>query len=275
MKKIFLIIFLITISISCEDPVDVDVPNGTPNLVIDASLEFTKRDDGSLDLDEDRIRLTMSAPFFDLSVPTVSNATVFITNLTRDLILNFEESSFEPGTYRTFEGSSSWNFDDEYELTVIYDNQTYKATTKLIPTVPIDSVKQGTKTLFDDDDTEVIIAFTDNGERDDYYLFDFDFSLFLTSEDRFYQGQEFEFSYFYEDVALTQDVTIKILGIDQEYFEYVSLLIDQSEQEGGNPFLAPPAVLRGNITNTSNEKNPPFGYFNLSEVDRINFTIQK
>lgn len=275
MKKIFIIILLTAICVSCEDVVDVDVPNGAPNLVIDASLEFITRSDGFLDLDEDRIRLTMSAPFFDRSVPTVSNATVFITNLSQDLVLNFEESSFEPGTYRTFEGASSWNFNDEYELTVIHDNQTYKATSKLTPTVPIDNVRQGTTTLFDDDDTEVIISFTDIGERDDYYLFDFDFSLFLTSEDRFYQGQQFEFSYFYEDMASTQDVTIKILGIDKEYFEYVSLLIDQSEQEGGNPFLAPPAVLRGNITNTTNENNPPFGYFNLSEVDKVDFTIQK
>ena len=71
-----------------------------------------------------------------------------------------------------------------------------------------------------------------------------------------------------------QDVTIKILGIDERYFNYSSILIEQSEQDGGNPFQTPPAVLRGNILNTTNPDNYPLGYFNLSEANRSQFTIE-
>ncbi len=271
MKNLIYILALTFIFTSCEDVVDVDVPTGEPRLVIDASFEFFLNETpiGT----RNSIRLTQSAPFFGNEIPIVNNATVFITNLEDNTIYNFSESNndgiYIPDTIFLPE------FDVTYQLTVIYNNETYIATTQLIPTVPIDSVEQGDGTLFEGDETEVIISFTDNGTRNDFYLFDFDFSLFLASEDRFYQGQAFNFSYFYEDMVAGQNVTIKILGIDKRYFEYSELLIAQAEQDGGNPFQTPPAVLKGNIINTTNQDNYPLGYFNLSEADRFDFTIEE
>ncbi|GAA4278566.1 DUF4249 domain-containing protein [Aquimarina mytili] len=271
MKKIFYILISITICLSCEDVVDVDVLFSDPRLVVDASFElYTNETPVNL---EGGVRLTLSAPYFDTNVPTVSNANVFITNKNDDSIINFVESG-EDGFYIPETLGFLPEFNTPYELTVNYLGETYVATTQLIPTVPIDNVVQGDATLFDDDETEIIISFTDDGSRDDFYLFDFDFSLFLASEDRFYQGQPFKFSYFYENMVAGQDVTIKILGVDQRYYNYATLLIEQSEQDGGNPFLAPPSVLRGNIINTTNQDNFAYGYFNLSEADRIDFTIE-
>jgi len=180
----------------------------------------------------------------------------------------------EPGTYIPTNGSSLWDFNSDYQLTVIHNGETYIAKTKIKPSVPIDKVIQEDGALFDGDETEINITFTDNGTREDFYLFDFDFSLFLPSEDRFYQGQTFNFSYFYEDMIGGEEVTIKILGIDKRYFEYMELLIDQSEQDGGNPFQTPPAELRGNFINTTDQDNYPLGYFNLSESYSFDFTIQ-
>jgi len=160
---------------------------------------------------------------------------------------------------------------------VIYDGETYKAVTQFIPTVPIDNIEQGDGTLFEGDETEVIITFTDDGNRDNFYLFDFDFNLYLPSEDRFYQGEAFNFSYFYEDeeVIAGKEITIKILGIDERYFNYSNILIEQSEQDGGNPFQTPPVQIRGNIINTTNPDNFALGYFNLSEANRFEFTIEE
>ncbi|WP_109298944.1 DUF4249 family protein [Aquimarina sp. AU474] len=272
MKKLLYILVLTLIVTSCEDVIDVDLPNGAPRLVIDASFE-TYLNETPVDI-EGGVRLTLSAPFFDDEVPTVSNATVFITNQSNNTIINFAES-IEPGFYTPEIVEFIPEFNTSYTLTVIYDNETYTATTELVPTVPIDNIVQGDATLFDGDETEVIIFFTDDGARDDYYLFDFDFSLFLASEDRFYQGESFNFSYFYEDMIAGQNLTIKILGIDERYFNYANLLIEQSEQEGGNPFLTPPVVLRGNIINTTNPDNYPLGYFNLSEASRLGFTVEE
>ncbi len=272
MKKIIYILVLTLISLSCEDVIEVDVPTGEPRLVIDASFEYYRNENPTTI--EGGVKLTLSAPFFDNEVPTVSDATVFITNLNDNSIITFSESS-EPGLFTPDTIEFVPEFDTSYQLTVVYDNETYIATAQLIPTVPIDDIIQGDGTLFDGDETEIIVFFTDNGNRDDFYLFDFDFNLFLPSEDRFYQGQAFNFSYFYEDMVAGQDVTIKILGIDKRYFEYSDLLIQQSDQEGGNPFQTPPSVLRGNIINITDQDNYPLGYFNLSEANRFEFSIEE
>jgi len=206
MKKIIYILIAIVFFTSCEDVIDIEVPSGEPRLVIDASLEFAKEPDsaGGLKLEENEIKLSRSTPFFDQNPSLVSGATVFITNTTFDLVINFEESNFEPGTYTPSDGSTFWDFDSDYKLTVIDNDQTYTAATKIIPTVPFDDITQGDGALFDGDETEIVISFTDDGNRENFYLFDFDFNLFLASEDRFYQGQKFNFSYFYEDMVVGQ-----------------------------------------------------------------------
>lgn len=273
MKNIVYILSILCLFSSCEDVVNIDVPDGKPRLVVDASFEVylneTPIDYGGY------LRLTLSAPFFDENVPPVSDATVFITNLEDNTIINFEESE-NLGFYSPVNDAIiNPELNSRYELTVIYNNETYKAITEIFPSVPIDSIEQGDGTLFEGDETEIIVAFTDDGARDDFYLFDFDFNLLEVSEDRFYQGEAFNFSYFYENLAAGQEITIKILGIDERYFNYAGLLIEQSNQNDAGPFQTPPVPLRGNIINTTNLGNYALGYFNLSEANRFQFTIQE
>ncbi|MBQ4821213.1 DUF4249 family protein [Aquimarina sp. MMG016] len=272
MKKLIYIIFAFIICTGCEDVIEVDIPNGEPRLVIDAFFEkYVFEDPVTV---EGRIKLTLTSPFFSNSVPPVSDATVFITNLNDNTVLNFEESS-EAGVYipttTTFELPET-NID--YELTVIHNNETYKATTQLIPTVPIDDIKQGDRVLIDGDETEILITFTDDSTRDDFYLLDFDFNLYGTIEDRFVENDG-TFSYFYEDMIAGQDLTVKLLGVDEQFFNYMNIIIEQSDPDSGGPFQVPPASLRGNIINTTNRDNFAFGYFNLSEADRFPFTIEE
>ncbi|TPN82074.1 DUF4249 domain-containing protein [Aquimarina algicola] len=269
MKKLFYIILISLSFTSCEDVISVDVPEGEPRLVVDASFElYLNETPVSV---EGGVKLTMSAPFFDEDIPTVSNATVFITNLSDNSVINFTESG-ESGFFLPESEDFIPEFDTSYQLTVLYNNETYTATTQLFPSVPIDNIEQGDGELFDDE-TEIIVSFTDDGNRDNFYLFDFDFNLLEVSEDRFYQGESVDFSYFYENNVTGRTATIKILGIDKQYFNYADLLIDQSDQDGGNPFQTPPALLRGNIINTTNRDNYALGYFNLSEANRFDFTI--
>ena len=273
MKQKLYILFLFFTIISCEDVIDIELPNSEPRLVVDASFEIYFNEtpmaiDGYL-------RLTMSGPFFGDGVPPVNDATVFITNLENNSVIDFELSD-NPGFYIPVEGATiNPEFNTTYELTIIHDGEVHKATTQIFPSVPIDSVEQGDGTLFEGDETEIILTFTDDGTRDDFYLFDFDFNLLEVSEDRFYQGETFTFSYFYENMVGGEEVTIKILGIDERYHNYAELLIEQSSQEAGNPFQTVPTLLRGNIINTTNPDNYALGYFNISEAYRVNFTIEE
>ena len=271
MKRYLYIVTTLLVLTACEDVIEVDVPEGPTRLVIDASFEFYLNE--SPVAFGGNLRLTESAPFFD-DIPAVNNATVFITNLSNNSVINFENIN-DDGFYAPTVDPADLipEFNVDYELTVIYNSETYKATTQLFPSAPIDNIEQGDGTLFEGDETEIIVTFTDDGSRDDFYLFDFDFNLLEVSEDRFYQGESFTFSYFYEDMLAGDNVTIKILGIDERYYNYALQIIELSDQNDGDPFAVPPSTARGNIINTSNPDNFALGYFNLSEAYRVDFTI--
>jgi len=271
MLKKYVSLIVILVVWGCEDVVEVDVPTSEPKLVIDAAF--------AVYLEEDPIdaigvvQLTLSADFFDEEIPVVNDAEVFITSLDDGRVFLFEENG-NTGTYVPELTDFLPDLDSDYQLTVVYNGETYQGTTRLIRTVPIDSIEQGDETLFDGDETEIIIEFTDDGSRDDYYLFDFDFNLYLTTEDRFYQGESFSFSYFYDDIDVGQFVEISINGIDKQFYDYIEILIEQSD-DGGGLFDAPPATTRGNMVNVTNPDNFPLGYFNISEAFRYNFVIQE
>ena len=42
----------------------------------------------------------------------------------------------------------------------------------------------------------------------------------------------------------------------------------------GSPFATPPATLRGNIVNRSNEANYPLGFFSISEIDKLDYIVE-
>lgn len=275
MKKIIFLFIVSLFTFSCQEVIDIDLEDGETRLVIDAYFNVSNDEVTNTFLSTDGgVQLSLSAPYFDTEVPTVSNATVYITNLNDNSILNFIESEttgfFIPDTGIDFQPFS----DTEYELTVIYNGETYVSTTELIPTNPIDKLEQGDGTLFEGTEKEVVIYYKDDATRDNFYLFDLDFNLYLQSEDAFYQGQDFNFSYFYsEDELIENDITIQIFGVDETYYNYFNLVLDQS-QESGNPFQTVPALVKGNITNNTNKDNYPLGYFRISETYSANITIQ-
>ena len=228
-----------------------------------------------------QIRASLTSSFFE-EVPPAQLQEITITNTESGAILNLEESIPNTGIYE-----NEWDLQEltqgELELNIEYSGQTYLAKTKFVPTVPLDSLEQGTTTLFGDDETEVILTFTDNGERDDYYLFDFDFGEYLVSEDEFYQGKRFQFSFFY-DSKLEDDrlVTISILGIDQDLFNYMNQLIQQSGEDTG-PFSTPATTVKGNIVNVTGSTNNDsidhdsfaLGYFAVCQAFSDTLLIKK
>lgn len=257
---------------NCEKVVDVDVPSIPPKLIIDASFEVF--------FDENPVtantvvRLRLSADYFDDVIPAALNATVFLTNLSDNSVINFSDTNAD-GDY---EPINSFIPADNvtYELTVIYDNETYKGTATKIKSTPLTSVTQGDETLFSGNETELKISFKDDANEENYYLFDFTNNLFLAIEDRFFNGADYNFSYFYseDDLIVPTAVKIKMSGITKEYFTYFRVLINQSGQNAGGPFETVPSSLLGNMINTTNEENFPLGYFHISETDTYTIFLE-
>ncbi|WP_286827739.1 DUF4249 family protein, partial [Maribacter sp. UBA4516] len=146
---------------------------------------------------------------------------------------------------------------DVFQLILETENEQFFATTTYVKSVPIDSLEQGDETLFSGDETEVIVTFTDPGESNDFYLLDLDFGEFLVTEDEFYQGQTFVFSYFYDNelaINTSSVVNISLLGVDEQFYNYMNQIIVQSGGDQG-PFQTPAATVRGNIINVTGIDN--------------------
>ncbi len=270
MRKVSFFIASILIFFSCEDVIDVDLPNSEPRLVIDALIGFNNRTGDPITVGE--VRLTLTAPFFDEDIPAAENAIVEIIDEQTGEAFPLNET--EPGVFTT--GFPNLEFDRDYTLSIQYNGETYTATQTMVASPLIDNVVQGDGFLFnEEEETEVIITFTDiPGERNNY-LFSFGFDNFLVIDDEFFQDSEITFSYFYEDVEPGDLLPITIFGIDDKFATFTELVLTQSGEDGGGPFSVPPATIKGNIINTTNSDNFPFGYFAISEFDARLITVSE
>ncbi|QTE22685.1 DUF4249 family protein [Polaribacter cellanae] len=274
MKNIKIIFFsLILFFASCEKVVDIDVPTIPPKLIIDASFEVFF--DENPVIANTIVKLKLSADYFDETIPVVTNATVFLTNLSDNTIINFADVNLD-GNYKP---TSSFIPQDniEYELTVIHNNQTYKGKATKVKSTVINYVNQGNRTLFTGDEIELKTSFTDDGAKENFYLFNFGFNNYVTIEDKFLNGSEYNFSYYIdmEKVALPSTLVVTLSGVTKEYYSYFRVLIDQSGQNAGGPFQSVPSSLLGNMINTTNENNFPLGYFHIGESDTFSIDLVK
>ncbi|RIV32904.1 DUF4249 domain-containing protein [Flagellimonas lutimaris] len=266
MKKLLIYILTFTVITSCEDVVDVNLPEVETRLVVDGLLRVDKSEEFV------GVRITMreTSVFFDENQPTQVENAVINYGVLNDSGL-FESLSFShlveeaPGT-GVYVPDPNFSSDQRirtsavepgvvFVLQATHKEKRYFAQTEYAPTVPLDNLEQGDGTLFDEEETEIIVTFTDDGEQDNFYVFDFMNSEFQTVEDEFFQGQQFEFSYFYDDkLEIGQDVTVSILGADEDFYNYMDLVLEQTQNNGG-VFQTPVATVRGNVFDVTDLDN--------------------
>ncbi|MGB5458347.1 MAG: DUF4249 family protein [Eudoraea sp.] len=296
MKKYIYLLVVLVLNVACEDVIDVEVPNEEPRLVVDALIR--------VDIDEQfipvEVKLSLSSDFFNNNTPTSAETVVIqYEEYEGDRVIDTRFSNLaelEPGSGIY---TPDPNFDSDqriptnildrnwvFNLLINHQGRRYLATTKYVPAVPIDSVVQGDGTLFNDDETEIIVTFTDDPERDSFYLFDFSFSEFLVTEDKFYKGQQFSFSYFYDKIfEPNTEIEIGLMGADQTFFNYMDLLIEQTTNDAGI-FATPVATVRGNVFDITDIDNIdisdnvgqpnifPLGYFAIVQEYKDTLVIQ-
>jgi hypothetical protein len=272
MKKIFFIISLLSLFfIGCEKVVDIDVPSIAPKLIIDAAFEvyFDETPVTSSSI----VKLKLSADYFNETIPIVTDAVVFVTNLSNSTVIDFSDANAD-GSYESVTPFIPLDA-NEYELTVIHDNQIYKGRATKVKSTPLTNVVQGDETLFSGEETELKVNFTDRGPEENFYLFDFTNNLFTNIEDRFFNDVDYNFSFFYaeDEIVLPAVVTVKMSGISKAYATYFRILVGQSGQNSGGPFETVPSSLLGNMINTSNEDSFPLGYFHIAETDTFTLVL--
>ncbi len=261
MRSIVFFILLVLFC-NCEDVVDVNTPTAEPRLIVDALIKI----DISQPAQTASISVGLTGNYFG-EVPVTELEQVTITNI--DMESTFENPNTivlleqEPGVYETTKNTGFFT-DGNLILQITHQDRSYFARTNYVPTVPIDTLVQGDGNLFEGDETEVMVTFKDAEDREDFYIFDFDFEEYLVTEDEFYQGQEFQFSYFYNnELQPGKSVSISLMGADEGFYNYMNQLIQQSGDLMG-PFATPAATVRGNVFDVTGLDNEEI----LDNVDR-------
>ena len=293
LKYCSLLLLLFT---SCEEVIDVELPEEEPRLVVNALMR--------VDINEQFIpvivRVTLTSGFFDDNPITDVDAITIIQEFFEDGIITATVTSSlaeeAPGTGiyvpdPTFDSDqripvSRTDSDVLYTMIINKGEKRYAAQTKYVSSVPIDRLEIGDGQLFDEESTELIVTFTDDPDKDNYYLFDFGFGEYLVTEDRFIKGQQFQFSYFYDQEFEPGTVLdVSLMGADQTFYNYMDLLIEQTEGQQG-PFQTPVATARGNVfditgldnvnvvDNVNRPEDFPLGYFAIVQEFRASITIE-
>jgi hypothetical protein len=277
-KKLLKIVSLFLITcitsftfISCEDVVDIDLSTAAPRLVIDAAIKWQKGTLGN----EQTIKLSTTTDFYSTTIPTVSGATVFITD-GNAMQFNFIEI---PGTGEYVCTNFSPEIRQSYTLTVIYDSQIYMATEALIEVPTIDSVEQTEDGGFTGNEKEVKFFYQDNGLISNFYLEEYNSSFTRLPEydvidDNFFQGNQMFGLYTNEDMKTNDTLQFTLHGISETYYNYMNILLGIAGGNGGSPFQTPPATVRGNIVNQTNFNNFALGFFRLSETDTMSYIVE-
>ena len=271
-----LLIAILTLT-SCTDVIEVEVPTEAPRLVIEASINWEKETVGN----NQTIKLSRSSPYFDTNgAVSVLGASVKITNDTQGTVFIFTDNS--DGSYSTDSFIPLVN--NSYTLEVINEGETYVAQENLIAAPSILSVYQSTDYFFQDL-LEVNFEFLDPEDEVNYYYIKFQEQADLlpslsTLKDEFINGNLITISNERrenEDInqvayAPGDVVDMELYGISKEYYDYMTILINQSES--GGPFDTTPVALKGNCINQTNPDTDAYGYFRMTEVSKATYLFE-
>lgn len=271
MKKLLYILSLSIFIFSCEDVIEVDVPNAPPRLVIEASLNWFEGTSGQMQT----IKLTQSAPFFNNEVPPALGAIITVTdtnNNTFDFLDIDNNGLYTCNNFIPVLGQ-------EYTLNIVYENDVYIGTETMTPVVPIDFIEQNNEGGFTGDEIEIKAFYTDPFDEENYYFFEFkeenETNPYLDIfDDEFINGNQIFAFYTNEDTMSGNELTIRNYGVSEQFYDFMFLLLQQSDDAGGGPFEVQPATVRGNCTNITNPDNFPFGYFRVSQATEFIYIIE-
>lgn len=254
----------------CSKVIDVKLKTAPPKLVIDASIDWYKNTAGN----EQRIRLSTTTGYYSAEFPTVSGATIFITNST-NTVFNFPESAVK-GEYVCPDFKPV--IGETYRLTVTLSGVTYTATETFIGTPEIEGdIIQNTEGGMTGDEIEIQFSYQDDGSQDNYYTMRIKtnrvaYPEYFLENDENYQGKKMTQFYAHEDLVKGDSLNIRLYGASRRFFDYFKKIVVASGNDD-SPFPTTPTEVRGNIINQTNADNYVLGYFRLSEVATRNYII--
>ncbi len=266
MKRIYTLLILLGLLASCEDVIDVGLNTSEPRLVIDAGVNLLE--DGTAN---STVQLTTTAPFFDNQIPFVEDAMVTITG---------DNGTVFPFSYTTegkYQSSLVPEFGVNYSLEVIYKDEIYTATEQLHAVSSLEFVEQRDDGGFSGEDIELKVFFTDPLGEGDHYFFEGlseKGDVLDTFFDEFFDGNSIFGFFLIEDLEPGDEIIFNLYGVNEQFYNFMFVLLQQSTDMSDGPFETQPATVKGNIINETKSDNFPLGYFRVSKISTLVYTVQ-
>lgn len=287
-RKIIYLIFTTVIFITgCEEVIQPELESADPILVVDAWLTHESS--------EQQIILTRTQPYFDSALPAgVSGASVQVTDQ-NGKVYAFTET--ETGVYSWMPTGSEvfGELNLNYNLQVVFNNETFVAESKLGEVPPVDSITffltAGSQLIPDlyqaefwaidpiDPGNAYWIKTYKNGQllnKPSEILTSYDGGF---SKGSGFNGADFippirrginpfdedEDGSFLSPYVVGDSVYVEILSITEATFNFLNEVSLQTNRPGGfgELFATPLANVRSNIRNLNSSGSPVVGFFNV------------
>ena len=260
----------------CTRVVDLTVSQGPVRLVIEGRIELRDNDPVA----RQRIRLTTTDAYQSSAPPPPARGAVVRVADDAGRSFAFTESATEPGVYQR-DGLAPV-IGARYTLTIDFDGERYEGSHQLNPVAPIDSlyfIYREKGLAQGDSGFRALIDYADPAGTKNYYLWELlvdgkprlntdpGNQFRIISDDRFYDGgRVIGYQPYDEEVVEPgQQVTLRQVALSEGGFRYYTALFEQTTG-GGGPFSTPPASVRGNMSNRTNQPHYPLGYFFSAQV---------
>ncbi len=267
----------------CTRVVDLTVEQGPVRLVIEGRIELRDNDPVA----RQRIRLTTTDGYQSAAVPPPARGAVVQVADDAGHTFAFAESATEPGMY--LRDGLVPALGAKYTLTIDYQGERYQGSHQLVAVPPIDSlyfVYREKGLAQGDSGFRALLDYTDPAGARNYYLWELlvegkpriktdpGNQFRIISDDRFYDGGEvIGYQPYDEEVVVPGErVTMRQVALSEAGFRYYTALFEQTTG-GGGPFSTPPASVRGNVSNRTNQNHYPLGFFLSAQVSERTETV--
>jgi hypothetical protein len=276
---------------SCEDPISVPSDFEEPQLVVDAWLTNTG--------ESQTIRLSRTVDYFaGGAAPEVSGADIQVCNDRTNQCFTFTEEGEGEYIYTPPAGQTLGRVGDTYILQMEVDGNTFEAVTVSNRTTRIDSIQlefEEESLILDEGIYAQMFAFDSLGRGDTYWIRAFKNGQLLNRpventiawDATFDAGADVDGTYFIAPIRASineiddegafvpyesgDEIYVEVHSISQEAFRFLSIALEQIQNEG--LFAVPLANARGNVTNTETGERI-LGVFNVAEVSSISRMVE-
>ncbi len=269
----FLIILPFLFFSSCQDVIDLEVPDGEVLLVVDGWITDQEG--------EKQVLLSTTANYFDnIETPSVENATVVLFD-ENGAVDTLTESSY--GVYVTnYQGVVGKTYHIYIQTVSGEEYESNPELLKFVSTIAAVHAEFREETAFEDEGYYVSIDTEEPLGVGDFYrwkqyvndtLLNEPFDL-LYASDEFVDGNPIiDFDVTTKPLSLGDSYRIQQLSISREAFEFFTQLQTQTAFVG-SLFDSPPAALQGNMVSVNSTDKNVLGYFGVSAVSEIGMVVE-